>query len=146
MREPPDLKCAGQYPRNGSSLCLSFSLSFIALVFNMAMSALVVKNPPANAGDARDTGSIPGSGRSPRGGNDNPLQYSSLENPMDRGAWRATIHGVAKSRTQLSDLRAHLRIAENLVILYKACKQYYKSGQQREYCSWPQKLSIASLS
>ena len=122
MREPPDLKCPGQYPRNGSSLCLSFSLSFITLVFNMAMAALVVKNSPANAGDARDTGSILGSGRSPRGGNDNPLQFSSLEHPMDRGAWR--VHGVAKSWTQLSDLRAHLRIAENLVILYKACKQY----------------------
>ena len=48
---------------------------------------LVVKNPPANAGDVRDTGSIPGSGRSPGEGNGNPLQYSSLENPMDRGAW-----------------------------------------------------------
>ena len=48
--------------------------------------ALVVKNPPANTGDIRDTGSIPGSGRSPGGGHDNPLQYSCLENPMDRGA------------------------------------------------------------
>ena len=58
--------------------------------------ALMVKNLLANAGDLRDTGSIPGSGRSPRGGHDNPLQYSCLENPMDREAWRATIHGVAK--------------------------------------------------
>ena len=58
--------------------------------------ALVVKNLLANAGDLRDTGSIPGSGRSPSGGHDNPLQYSCLENPMDREAWRATIHGVAK--------------------------------------------------
>ena len=48
---------------------------------------LVVKNPPANAGDTRDVGSIPGSGISPKGGNGNPLQYSCLENPMDRGAW-----------------------------------------------------------
>ena len=63
---------------------------------------LVVKNLPANAGDARDTGSIPGSGRSPRVGNGNPLQYSCLENSMDRGAWRATIHGVTKSQTRLS--------------------------------------------
>ena len=61
--------------------------------------ALVVKNPPANIGDERDTGSIPGSGRFPRGGNGNPLQYSCLENPMDRGAWQATVHKVAKSRT-----------------------------------------------
>ena len=55
--------------------------------------ALVVQNPPANAGDIRDVGSIPGSGRSPGGRNSNLLQYSRLENPMDRGAWRATVHG-----------------------------------------------------
>ena len=61
--------------------------------------ALVVKNPPANAGDIRDVGSIPGSGRSPGEGHDNPLQYSCLENPMDRGASRATVHGDAKSQT-----------------------------------------------
>ena len=59
----------------------------------------VVKNPLANSGDARDTGSIPGLGRFPGGGNGNPLQYSCLENPMDRGAWRATVHGVTKSQT-----------------------------------------------
>ena len=63
----------------------------------------VVKNPPANAGDAEDAGSIPGLGRSPRGGNDNPLQYSCLGNPIDRGALWAKVHGVAKSRTRLSD-------------------------------------------
>ena len=51
---------------------------------------LVVKNPPANRGDIRHMGSIPGSGRSPGGGNGNPLQYSCLENPVDRGTWRAT--------------------------------------------------------
>ena len=59
----------------------------------------VVKNPPAKAGDAGDSGSIPGSGRSPGEGNDNPLQYCSLENPMDRGAWKATVHGATKSWT-----------------------------------------------
>ena len=63
----------------------------------------VVKNPPASAGDARDPGSIPGSGRSSGEGNGEPLQYSHLENPMDGGAWRATVHGIAKSQTQLSD-------------------------------------------
>ena len=57
--------------------------------------ALVVKNPAANTGDIRDAGSIPGSGRSPGEGNGNVLQYSCLENPMDRGAWWTTIHGVA---------------------------------------------------
>ena len=56
----------------------------------------VVKNPSANAGDA---GLIPGSGRSPGAGNDNPFQYSCLETSIDRGAWWATVHGVAKSRT-----------------------------------------------
>ena len=59
-----------------------------------------VKVSACNVGDL---GSIPGSGRSPGEGNGNPLQYSCLENPMDRGAWRATVHGVAKSRTRLSD-------------------------------------------
>ena len=60
---------------------------------------LVVKNPPDNAGDIRGSGLIPGSGRSPAGGHDYPLQYSCLESPMDRGAWRATIHGVAELDT-----------------------------------------------
>ena len=63
----------------------------------------VVKNPPANVGDARDVGSIPGLGRSPGGGNGNPLQYSCLVNPMDSGAWQTTVHGAAKSWTQVSD-------------------------------------------
>ena len=58
---------------------------------------LVIKNPPANAGDKREAGSIPGSGRSPGGGHSNPLQYSCLEKPMDRGTWRATVHGITKS-------------------------------------------------
>ena len=60
-----------------------------------------VEDSSANAG-AGDAGSIPGSGRSPGGGNGNPLQYSCLGNPMDRGAWRATVHGVAKDQTRLS--------------------------------------------
>ena len=57
---------------------------------------LVVKNLPANAGDTRDMGLIPGSGRAREGGNGNPLQYSCLENPMDRGACRAIVHGVTE--------------------------------------------------
>ena len=61
--------------------------------------APVVKNPPANAGDIRDAVSIPGSGRSPGIGNGNPLQYSCLENLMDRGALWATVHEVEKSQT-----------------------------------------------
>ena len=63
----------------------------------------VGKNPPANAGDARDLGLIPVLGRCPGVGNGKPLQYSCLENPMDRGAWWASVHGVAESGTQLSD-------------------------------------------
>ena len=59
----------------------------------------VVKNLPTNAGDTQDVGLIPGLGRSSGGGNGRPLQYSCLENPMDRGAWQATVHGVAKSWT-----------------------------------------------
>ena len=61
--------------------------------------ALLVKNPPASVGDIRDMSSIPGSGRSPEEGHGNPLQYSCLENYMDRGVCRATVHGVTKSRT-----------------------------------------------
>ena len=61
--------------------------------------AIVIKNPPANAGNIRDLGLISGSGRCPGVGNGNPLQYSCLENPMDRGAWRATVHKVAELDT-----------------------------------------------
>ena len=65
---------------------------------------LVIKNMSANAGDA---GLIPGSGRSPGGGNGNPLQYSCWDNTMNRGAWRATVHAVAKSQTRLKQLSTH---------------------------------------
>ena len=65
------------------------------------------RNLPADAGDIRDKSSIPGSGRSPGGGHGNPLQYSCLENPMDRGAWQATVHGVTKSWTRLKELSMH---------------------------------------
>ena len=63
--------------------------------------ALVVKNLPANVGDIRDAGSVPGLGRSSGEGHGNPLQYPCLEKPMDRGAWWAMVHSVAKSRIQL---------------------------------------------
>ena len=69
----------------------------------------VAKNPPTNAGDARDVGSIPASGRSPEIGNDNLLRYSCLENPMDRGAWRATVHRVAEL-----DMTEHTRTLHDL--------------------------------
>ena len=68
-------------------------------IFRSSQVGLVVKNPPANAGDVRDVSSIPCLGRSPGGRHGNPLQYSCLENPTDRGAWRAVVHRVAKSQT-----------------------------------------------
>ena len=67
-----------------------------------SQAALVVKNLPTSAGDVRDVGLIPGSGRSPGGGHGDPLQYLCLENPMDRGAWWATAQAVGKSWTGLS--------------------------------------------
>ena len=73
----------------------------IVFLFPFLRVALVVKNSPANAGDIKDTGSIPGWGRSPAGGHGNTLQYSCLENFMDRGAWWTIVHWVAKSQTQL---------------------------------------------
>ena len=64
---------------------------------------LMVKKLLVNTGDIRDVGLIPGSGTSPGGGNGNPLQYSRLGNPMDRGTWRATVHKVANGRTRMSN-------------------------------------------
>ena len=73
--------------------------------------ALVVKNPPANAGDLREAVSIPESGRSPGEGNGNPLQYSYLENLMDRGAWQAAVHKVTESDTTEVTWCAHMHSA-----------------------------------
>ena len=75
---------------------------------------LVVRNLPANAGDVKETGSSPGLGRSPGGGNGNSLQYSCLENPKDTGAWQATVHGIANSQTQLKRLGMHTSSPESL--------------------------------
>ena len=73
------------------------------ILLSVSQVVQVVKNTSARVGNARDVGSIPGSGRCPGGRHGSPLQDSCLEYPMDRGAWWATVHGVAKSRTQLSD-------------------------------------------
>ena len=79
------------------SLCM-FSSKLIKLkIMRVSQVALVVKNMPANAGDIRDVGSVPGLGRSPGEGHGNPLQYSCLEKPMDRGAWQALVHRFAES-------------------------------------------------
>ena len=68
----------------------------------------LVNKLPANVGNTRDMGSIPGLGRSPGGGHGNPLQYSCLESPMDREAWKAMVHGIKKSWTQLKQLSIHI--------------------------------------
>ena len=81
---------------------------------------LVVKNPLASVGDIRDTGLIPGLGRSSEEGHGNPLQYPCPENPMGRGAWRPTVHRVVKSQTQLTDLACtHMIRAIYFIILDK---------------------------
>ena len=85
---------------------------------------LVVKNLPASAGDQRDLGPIPGLGRSPGGESGNALQYYCLEDPMDRGAWRATVHGVAKSSTRLKRLSTH------------ACERRKNTGFRKQTPKW----------
>ena len=84
----------------------------------------MAKNLPANAGDTRDVGSIPGLRRFPEGGNGNPLQYSCLENFMDRGAWWATVHGVAKTQTWLNN-----RAQEEWSCLETSKQQYLKEAK-----------------
>ena len=82
-------------------------LYYLCIACGASQVVLVVKNPPANAGDIRDADSFPGSGRSPGGGNGNTLQYSSLENPKGRGTWWVTVRRVAKSQTRLKPLSTH---------------------------------------
>ena len=92
---------------------------------------LVVKNLPANAGDVRDVGSIPGLGRCPGGVHDNPLQYSCLENPVDRGAWRATVHRVTKSQTWLKWLSRQAHTHWNRTTLHN----YVNKSDYRIVCN-----------
>ena len=87
----------------------------IYLILERNQVVLVVNNPPVNAGNIRDVGSIPGLGRFPGGEHGNLLQYSCLENPMDRGAWRTTVHGVAKSHTQLKQLSTQKETREMIL-------------------------------
>ena len=87
----------------------------------------VVKHPPANAGDSRDTASIPGSGRSPKIGNGNPLQYSCLENYMDRGAWQVTVHRVTNSQTWLNThTYGYYSIKFLFCIVYSTCHLFWR--------------------
>ena len=92
------------------------------------------KESPCNAGDAGDASLIPGLRRSPGGGNDNPLQYSCLENPMARGAWLAAVHGVAKSQTQQTEQStAHLHKETRDACLTKTFSIImYRKGIQNE--------------
>ena len=93
-------KCFSSFTNKFHSEFFINGFHFVKVAFFSASQVvLVVKSPPTNAGDIRDSGSIPGLGRSPGGGHGNPLQYSCLGNPMDRGAWQATAHRVAESDT-----------------------------------------------
>ena len=105
----------------------------------MTLLALVVKNPSVSAGDIRDAGLISASGRSPGVGSGNPLQHSCLENPIDRGAWQATVHGVAKSQTWLKRLNTHTYMTLSGV----RCTQIQDAGicseaVEKEGCGRPQ--------
>ena len=91
-----------KYKRNTFIWSFERGTIYIYLTHGAPQVARVIKNLPAHAGDVRDMGLIPGLGRSPGVGSGNPLQYSRLEDPMDREAWWDIVHGVAKSQTQLS--------------------------------------------
>ena len=94
---------------------------------------LVVKNPPANGGNLRDLDSILGLGRSPGGRNGNPLQYSCLKKPMNRGTWWATVHGVAKSQTWLKWLSMY---ALHLKCLQNVSKNRLNNWLENDTASW----------
>ena len=89
-------------------------------------AALVVKNPLPSAGDRRDMGSVPGLGRPPGGGHGNPLQYSCLENPTDRGAQWAIVHGVAQSQIRPKRLSRHI-ISRIFVLIIFTTPEIYCS-------------------
>ena len=96
-------------------LCSLLPGEIISLSFSTSLDFPGGSDSKASAYSAGDPGSIPRSGRSSGAGTGNPLQYSCLENPMDRGAWWATIHGVAKSQTQLSDFTFFFYFTQNSV-------------------------------
>ena len=103
---------------------------------------LVVKNPSINAGNIRDTGSSPGSGRLPGGGHGNPFQYSGLENPTDRGAWWAAVYRVAKSRTRLKQLSTHTDIIISVIFI---CISSLKPSASWFFIMYLSRLNFNSL-
>ena len=110
----PTLTSVYDYCKNIALTIWTFVGIVMSLLFNTlssfaGASQVVVKNPPCNAGEVRNAGLILGLGRSPGEGHGNPFQYSGLENSMDRGAWQATVHGVAKSQTWLSNFHSHFQ-------------------------------------
>ena len=108
--------------------------------------ALVVKNQPSNAGDVRDSGLIPGSGRTPRGGHGHPLQYSCLDDPMDRGAWRAMVHKVRKSRTQLKWLSTHALLKNTEALSFNSAIAWQSIGLHKVRNSWSDLAQVPYLS
>ena len=104
----------------------------ISMCLGASQVAPVVKNLPADAGGLRDSGSIPGSGRFPGGGHGNPLQYSCLENPTDSGAWRATVHRVAKSWTRLKWLSTH---TYTCACVYQTCTCVVSNAHMHSKCA-----------
>ena len=90
----------------------------IMLCIGTSQLALVVKNLPASVTDMKNTGSTSGSGRSPGKGNGNPLQYFCLENPMDRGVWQVTVHGVPRSQTSLKCIASHMQYINSSDLFY----------------------------
>ena len=117
--------------------------------------ALVVKNPPANAGDVRDMGAVPGSGRFPGIGNGNPLRYSCLENSMDSGAWWATVHSIAKSQTRPKQLSTHeCRHSINKICIGSVCLKLQNADERNQrfdkwndiLCLWNGKHRTVNMS
>ena len=111
------------YSINNMHNILKNQFNTFQIYFCASQVLLVVKSLPVDAGDIREAGLIPGSGRSPGGGHGNPLQDSCLENPVERGAWQATILGVSKSQTRLKWLSTHK------FIFWVSCLS--------SFCGWP---------
>ena len=115
----------------GSNTCTCCYLSYLTFTTSTSQEALVVKNPPTNAGDMKVTGSSPGSGRSPGGGHGHPLQYSCLQNPIDREAWQAIVCGFAKRQAQLKWLGTQCKKDEiNIKYTDKLLDWWWEFGVQ----------------